>query len=273
MRSPAKINFSLEILGRRPDGYHNISTVFQTLDLADELSFDWNAPKTELVCKAPDVPKDESNLILKAVRALETWSGRPITVRVFLEKRIPMGAGLGGGSSNAACVLREIGRRFGIPGDALNAVGKVLGADVPFFLEGGTAWGSGIGEVLEILPKLPEWPVVVVKPSFSISTAEAYGAVRRYGTGEKTAKLVELLHAKQFDKIFSCVVNDFEEALFPMYPELAAIKKAFTDREPLAAQLSGSGSALFAIARDTAEAQELAAAARSFGQTWVTRTV
>jgi len=270
--SRAKINLTLEILGCRPDGFHNISTVFQAIELSDKLTFDWDTDHVSLSCNNSEVPNDESNLIIKAIRVLEKHLGFPLKLKVALEKEIPMGAGLGGGSSNAAAVLLELGRKFSIPLEKLLELATSLGADVPFLLQGGTALATGKGEMLESLPALPTLPLVIVKPSFSISTALAYSKISKYSSGEKTEKLVSLLKERKFDRIFDCLTNDFEDALFPIYSELPKLKQELLSHGALAAQMSGSGSAFFAIARDANHANQLAETASRFGKTWITQT-
>jgi len=270
--SPAKINLTLEILGRRPDGYHDLSTIFHTISFSDELFFDLNAQDFTFTCDDPAVPLGEENLVVKAVRGIETIIGHPVKGHIELRKRIPMGAGLGGGSSNAAAVLRELGHKFAIKEETLHPLAATLGADVPFFLNGKTAWGQGKGESLVPLPSLPAFPVVIVKPPFPISTALAYSKVTRYGKGEKTKKVVELIRSGKFDEIFEHLTNDFEEALFPLFPDLPKIKETFVANGARAALLSGSGSAMFAVARDESHAEELAQKVKMFGSTWITST-
>lgn len=272
IEAPAKINLTLEIIGKRSDGYHELLTVFQSVGLSDSLSFDWSATGAELVCSDPDVPADESNLVLKAIRGMEKLSGAPIPVKVTLEKRIPAGAGLGGGSSDAAAVLRVLGEKLGARGEELHALAASLGADVPFFLAGGTALGAGKGEILESLPPFPPVSVVIVKPAFPIATAFAYGKVKSYSTGTKSRALADALRRAQSPPLPDCLTNDFEKFLFPFYPELADIKETFLRRGAAAAQLSGSGSAMFALAETGKDAIEIAEAVKPFGRVWITRT-
>jgi len=272
MKSPAKINLTLEILGRLPNGYHELATIFQTTDLSDEVSVQFDSDITVLKCEHPDVPTGEKNLILKAVRAVEKFVGHSIPCSITLAKVIPMGAGLGGGSSNAATMLLLLGKRFAISKPELFKIATSLGADVPFFLMGGTALASGIGEKLEPLPSLGSYHLVIVKPAVSISTAEAYAKVKQYSSGENTRIVSDLIKSNQMEKIFDHLTNDFEPIAFSMHPELVDIKKMFLEHGALAAQMSGSGSAFFAFARNENHANDLAMAVSIFGKTWVTST-
>lgn len=267
--SPAKINLTLEILGQRADGYHDIVSIFQAISLADKLTFDWETDETQLICDHPDIPAGEENLVFKALHALEDNLRSPVKVKIFLEKNIPIGAGLGGGSSNAASVLLEAAQRYHIPSEDLHRIASSLGSDVAFFLNPGTWLGKGRGEILEKLPDFPSFPFVVVKPPFSISTRFAYSQIKRYSNGRHTALFMDSLRQKDRNKLFKSIKNDFEEALFPQYPPLATIKRKLLDFGALGAGLSGSGSALFAVARDLVHAEQIASNLKPEGQVWV----
>jgi len=225
--SPAKINLSLEILKKQEDGYHDLATVFQEVALSDILNLEWGSDESVLDCDVPTLPTDEKNLIVKALHSLEKFLGSPLKSKIFLEKKVPMGAGLGGGSSNAAIILREAQERYSTPFGKLLELAAPLGADVPFFLHGGTAFGQRRGDVLTELPKLPHYPLVIIKPPFSISTPFAYSQVKAYSDGKTTEKLVNVIRKQDFEQIFNLMTNDFERVLFPIYPELAHIKATF----------------------------------------------
>jgi 4-diphosphocytidyl-2-C-methyl-D-erythritol kinase len=270
--APAKINLTLEILGKRGDGYHEIATLFQAISRCDGLDIDWNASELSFSCSDLSLPLDENNLVLKAVRVVEAYVGQKIHAAIHLEKNIPAGAGLGGGSSDAAAVLLALGKRFAITEEALFGMAEKLGADVPFFLKGGTALGKGKGERLEFLPSLPTYFVVVVKPPFSIPTPLAYSLVQDYSSGEKTMMAVKALREGRFESFFECMTNDFEKVLFPHYPDLAKIKHCFLKNGALSALLSGSGSALFAFAANEKEAEKHAKGVESFGKVWICKT-
>ncbi len=270
--SPAKINLSLEILGKRSDGYHDLYTIFKTIQFGDELTVNWISGERQLHCSNPEVPLGNENLILKAAAAVEEVVGFSIPIEVHLEKKIPMGAGLGGGSSNAAAILKLLGERYHISDQILMRAAAELGSDVPFFLRGGTAFAKGKGEQLELLPDFPSLPLVLIKPPFSISTAFAYSQVRSYTSGKNSLKLSRSIKEGEGLSSFQHFVNDFEVYLFPVYPQLEQIKNIFLENGALAAQVTGSGSALFAFASDESHACELAEKVRDFGEVWMTKT-
>ncbi len=165
----AKINFFLEITGKRPDGYHTLSTLFQTISLGDELTFS-AADDLSLTCSDPSLPIDSTNLVMKAAFRLQEALREPRGAQIHLEKKVPMGAGLGGGSSDAAAVLVSLLKLWKrkLPQKQLAELAVKLGADVPFFLKGGLCAAAGIGEELKILPHLPKTWMVLVYPGFGV---------------------------------------------------------------------------------------------------------
>ncbi|HEX8853657.1 MAG TPA: 4-(cytidine 5'-diphospho)-2-C-methyl-D-erythritol kinase, partial [Pyrinomonadaceae bacterium] len=176
----AKINLSLRVLGRREDGYHEIRTLFQTITLHDTLEFEpLDAPQLEFTCDAHDIPTDESNLVLRAALALREHFGVTHGARIRLDKRIPAQGGLGGGSSDAAVALVGLAHlwRLQTNGAELASIGARLGADVPFFLRGGTALGTGLGTEIAPLDDVAQRALVVVAPGVGVSTAKAYKAL------------------------------------------------------------------------------------------------
>ena len=195
VRSFAKINLALAVLGKRPDGFHEIRTVFQSIDLHDELEIH-ESHRLQLECaNLPDLPADQ-NLVWKAADALSRKAGSSRGARILLKKSIPPGAGLGGGSSNAAAALMGLNRFWNleIPRTDLRSLAVGLGSDVPFFLEGGTALGIGRGEEIYPLPPVASAPLVVVYPGVHVSTAEAYRSLNlRLTSSEATHKIQEFL--------------------------------------------------------------------------------
>lgn len=239
--SPAKINWSLRITGRRRDGFHDLETVFQTISLHDELIFR-DAPELSLTCDDPSIPTGDTNLVLRAARAL---NARPVAIE--LHKRIPAGGGLGGGSSNAATTLRALG---GERGD-LHQLALQLGSDVPFFLVGGTAYATGRGEVLTPMPSRAGVPLLLVLPEERVLTSEAFARITRYS---------EPLGIDAYTSGYDRFMNDFEEPIFAMLPRLRELKQRLYDAGARYAAMSGSGSTLFAAfesaaARDAATAR------------------
>jgi 4-diphosphocytidyl-2-C-methyl-D-erythritol kinase len=270
-RSCAKLNLHLEVVGRRPDGYHDLRTVFQTIDLADDLRIDRRAaPGPELVVTGADLPDDRRNLAWRAAEAfLRHWGGSGRGgVRIEIDKRIPAGAGLGGGSSNAATVLAGMSRVWGTgsaPEDlaALAAVAAGLGADVPYFLVGGTAVGLGRGDRLialedeRILPSPRGGPLMLALPPYGIATAEVFdrvavGAARPFPAVDR-ALSGEVL---RWDELIG--ENDLEAAAFRLRPELGALYTELVRSRARRVRMSGSGSTLFALFDEASAADDVA---------------
>ncbi len=255
----AKVNLSLKVLGRRPDGYHELRTVFQTVGLADRIEFEFEPARRGLEIALDDALAIPDNLVLRAARLFcETCRVRG-ALRIRLRKRIPMGAGLGGGSSNAAAVLLALGPLTGrrVAMDRLHAMAESLGSDVPFFLYGGTALGLGRGEELYPLPEAPPHPVLIVAPPVHVSTAEAYRALGRPAlTSPVDSRKLNVFQSFvwRMDDL-SGSENDFEAAVFGLHPELARWKRKLERFGAHAARLSGSGAALFGVFPDRAKLQ------------------
>ena len=232
VRSCAKINWALRITGRRPDGFHDLETVFQTISLHDDLTFE-PAERTSLVCDDPTIPVDASNLVLRAAAAIDA----PPTA-ITLIKRIPAGGGLGGGSSNAAATLRALGGdRADLPRIAL-----ALGSDVPFFLLGGTAYATGRGEVLTPMPSRPGVPLLLVLPQERVLTKDAFARITHFSPA---------LGAHAYSD-FTNFTNDFEEPVFALLPHLRAFKERLRDAGANWAGMSGSGSTIVGAFNDIA---------------------
>lgn len=255
---PAKINLSLRVLGKREDGYHNIDILMAPIDLCDEIEFH-NSRTTTLLCNAPGVPSDESNLIIRAVREFEKAYGRKAKQRITLTKRIPVQAGLGGGSADAACTLRALNEILGTQYDEeeLLSMASSLGSDVPFFLHPVISRCQGRGEQVSPLPKRADWscPFVLLKPPFGVSTPAAYKGLQ----GAK--KLPDTLYAPQeVDGIR--LQNDLERSVFAKFPYLALMKTWLLRQDGVrAALMSGSGSAMFALVTEPEQSRSIAAAA------------
>ena len=250
VRCPAKVNLVLRVLARRDDGYHELDTVFQAIDLWDRLSLA-PAETLSLECDQPGVPI-EGNLVLRAARAL--WSrgreGEP-RGRLVLLKAIPVQAGLGGGSSDAAAalVLCNRGWELGATAGELEQIGRELGADVPFFLTGGTARGRGRGDRIEPLPFVGATDLLLGTPPFGISTAEVFGRLRTRLTGTGNTVTVPLLlaHKCPEQNDFGFLANDLEGVVFEGWPELRVFRDALLEAGAGAALVSGSGSTVFGV--------------------------
>jgi len=239
MHSYAKINWSLRITGKRPDGFHDLETVFQTISLHDELTFR-EAERLSLTCDDSTIPVDGTNLVLRAARAV---GAGPVAIE--LRKRIPAGGGLGGGSSNAAATLLALGPgRVDLPELALS-----LGSDVPFFLLGGTAYATGRGEVLTPLPSRAGVPLLLLLPEERVLTKDAFARITRYSPP---------LGIEAYASGFESFTNDFEEPVFAMLPRLAELKRRLYEAGAVWASMSGSGSTITG-AFATAEERDRAA--------------
>lgn len=265
LEAPAKINLSLRVLRRRDDGFHEIATRMIPVSLCDTVTLEERAETgIELVCVAPGIPKDESNLAVRAAKAFEERLGRPIGLRIGLEKRIPHGAGLGGGSSDAAAVLRGANELFGAGFSVveLARIGATFGSDVPFFLYGKACDCTGRGEVVTPLRDFT-WKrsVLLLKPPFGVETPFAY---RRW---KDSGELPGIEYASQ--KVdWGEMVNDLERPVFEKFPVLARMKTWLREQPGVeVALMSGSGSAMFAIGKPDAEWDGVIAAARErFGE-------
>jgi 4-diphosphocytidyl-2-C-methyl-D-erythritol kinase len=277
VRAFAKVNLGLRVRGIRPDGYHELQTVFQTVAIADTLTFRPGGRAFRLRCTRDDVPADERNLVWRAAAALWTALGRTSTlppVAVAIRKMIPPRAGLGGGSADAAATLLALARLWNVrlPVDAFERIAADLGADVPFFLCGGLALGLGRGDEIYPLAGAPPVHVVVAYPAFGVSTSEAfawYDADSAVRTG-----------AAGLGNVHGCpsvwrpdparVVNDLESSVLRRHPEIGGALRRLRAAGATAAALSGSGSAVFGLFPDALRAKQ--AARRLDGRSWTART-
>jgi 4-diphosphocytidyl-2-C-methyl-D-erythritol kinase len=256
----AKINLGLRVHGRRADGYHEIGTVFQTVTLRDTLTFQaTNDGSLNLSCSAPEIPTDQSNLVLRAAAALRERFGVSRGARVELEKMIPAGGGLGGGSADAAVTLAALATLWevGAGVDELAEIGSRLGADVPFFLTGGTALGTGTGTDIRPLEDAPKMHLVIITPGVHVSTAEAYGALGAPAL-TKVKPLVNLsvsrTEADFPDSLCDMWSNDFEAVVVRLHPEIGRAREALEGTGPVRVMLSGSGSSVFGVFESEGEA-------------------
>ncbi|MGE3190794.1 MAG: 4-(cytidine 5'-diphospho)-2-C-methyl-D-erythritol kinase [Vicinamibacterales bacterium] len=248
----AKVNLDLRVLGLRPDGYHDLRTVFQALALHDTVSFVPRRGRFVIECDDPDVPTDRRNLVWKAASLLwrSARAGRaaePRDVLIRLAKRIPAEAGLGGGSADAAMALVGLSRVWGLDVDlaTLSRLGARVGADVPFFLVGGTALGLGRGDDIYPLADLPRVHVVVVRPGFGVATAEAYG----WFDGEPRRRRLPTPRPVpgHWPAWATTLRNDLEPAVVRHHPTIGRIRQALLESGAVLAAMSGSGSAVYGL--------------------------
>ena len=253
MLSPAKLNLSLRVLAKRPDGFHEIDTLMVKLPgLADEITIT-PADEFSLTCSDPTLPTDGGNLVVKAVDALIQKSGQELPFHIHLEKHIPHGAGLGGGSSNAATTLLALNGQLENPlsAEGLHSLAAELGSDIPFFLYAGAARCTGRGEIIEAAPAPPELPVVLFKPGFSVSTPDAYRNCLDAGA-------LPDIRYDAYNYSGLALVNDLEKPVFAKHRYLAELKDWLLNRRDTKAVLmSGSGSTIFAVLRRQGKPQSL----------------
>jgi 4-diphosphocytidyl-2-C-methyl-D-erythritol kinase len=250
----AKINLMLAVHGRRSDGLHEVRTILQTVDLCDRLTFVRRAGPWRLRCKGADVPEDRNNLVWRA--AMELWqasgrSGEPRDLSIVVTKRIPVRAGLGGGSSDAAATLVGLSRLWGlgIATRALDEIARRLGADVPFFLTGGTALGIGRGDEIFPLADLPPWWALIVTPEFGVSTSDAYAwnDEDRDRTGSAVMEPLDRRLERTWLGHLPALANDLEPAVARRHPSIAEITGELRNQGAMLAAMSGSGSAVFGL--------------------------
>ncbi len=249
--APAKINLGLKVLGKRKDGFHDILSIFQTVNLYDELTIT-SSGKPGLVCSHSEVPLDSQNLVLKAEKLFRKLPGDFPRAHYTLKKRIPVGAGLAGGSSDAAAALRGLMdfHKKDVDDTVLYNLAGKLGSDVPFLMKGGTSVVSGRGEIIENIAWPFDFFYVIVYPNFSVSTSWAYGNLKeREDTSDSFKKMIDKLKISSIhsDEIFSVLHNDFEETVFEKYPVLGKIKTRIMHKGAHKALLTGSGSSVLGI--------------------------
>ena len=253
VKAHAKVNLDLRVLGTRSDGFHELRTVFQAIELHDTLTCTARAGPLALKCRTPGVPLDDTNLVWRAAAAL--WkalgrAGEPLDTTIAIEKAIPMEAGLGGGSADAAAALVGLARLWGgVPLTLLREVAAGIGADVAFFLSGGTALGLGRGEEIYPLVDLPPHWIVIIRPPFGVSTAEAYSWYDEDRTaGVKEPRELQILPVPWPSRAAQ-MINDLEPPVVRRHPEINALKAALREAGAVAAAMSGSGSAVFGLFR------------------------
>jgi len=275
LKAFAKVNLCLQVLGKQPDGYHELRTVFQAISLHDSLELRFSArDEISLEIADAELPADSTNLVWRAIDALKRELGFKEGVHARLTKRIPVARGLGGGSSDAAAALSGVLRltKRELPLPRLLEIASSLGADVPFFLFGGRALGVNRGDEIYPLPDLPARTILVVSPAnIAVSTQDAYAWVDERLTTSRSAPKMWSFCALCWSRQDS-VSNDFEAAVFDRHPRLSEIKRRLLQGGAAEAALAGSGSAVFGVYRNPAQARR---AARAFpeDQVFVTRTL
>jgi 4-diphosphocytidyl-2-C-methyl-D-erythritol kinase len=280
VRALAKINLHLAVHGRRPDGYHDLTTVFQAIAFCDRVTVGPSDGPFALVGGNAEARPDSTNLVWRAADLLANELGRELAgVRIVLDKVVPTQSGLGGGSADAMATLRALGAFWGVSlaDDAIERLGRRLGADVAFFARGGTALGTGRGDRLSWLPDFPAHHVAIVRPPFGVATAAAYGwlAEARAAGGPAVAQAAWPRDAEEWWSRVSSLANDFEPVVARRHPEIADTVRQLAAAGANVATMSGSGSAVVALFESEAAAR---AALEPFGaragwHVWLSRTV
>ena len=266
-KSPCKVNLLLNILGKRPDGFHELETIMQPVNLCDDLIFERRQNGIHLICSDKTLPTDSGNLVFRAAENFLAAANISSGVEIELQKNIPLAAGLGGGSGNAATALLALNELFGRPLDAatLNQLAAALGSDVPFFLQDQPALATGRGEKiqpLECFPALRGRAFLLIHPGFGISTPWAYQNLARFpealnGRPGRARELVSLLQAGDGRAAGAALYNSLEAPALEKYPVLALFQEFLRANGALAALMSGSGSTTFAIVENVNAGESL----------------
>jgi 4-diphosphocytidyl-2-C-methyl-D-erythritol kinase len=273
IKSYAKINWTLEVLFKREDGYHELRTIYQTVSLHDRLRITATDGPIEIACEDARVPCDETNLAFKAAALLREATGTTKGARIEIEKLIPVAAGLGGGSSNAAATLLGLVKLWQVEIDErqLTHIAVALGSDVPFFLIGGTGLGVGRGEEVSSIEQLHCEHLMLVNPGFAVSTRDAYEKLSRLTTSEAASNILfTLLAAKGISGLPLVARNDLEEAVLAAHPEIAEVKRRLSSLGAIHAQMSGSGATVFGVFDNSQTTEQAEAEMRSLGY-WAQR--
>lgn len=256
IKAPAKINLGLSIISKRNDGYHNLETIFYPIhDLCDKLIIE-KAGAFSFECDNPTITNDKSNLIVKAVRLLEEATDLRYNVKIILEKMIPIGGGLGGGSSDAATTLVCLNEMFslGFTHSQLSDMALSIGSDVPFFVKPKPAFGESRGEILNAIDLSIDKPILIINPNIHISTKEAFQNITPAKPNYSYYD-IPLFWNNDPTKLRTILVNDFESSIFKKYPEISNIKSGLYDGGAIYASLSGSGATVYGIYKTTNEAE------------------
>jgi 4-diphosphocytidyl-2-C-methyl-D-erythritol kinase len=268
-KAPAKINLSLDVLHKRPDGYHEVEMVMTMVDLADRIEMQEMARDTIIISsQAGYIPLDEKNLAFQAARLIKDRYDVKQGVYIHLDKRIPVAAGLAGGSSDAAATLRGLNRlwNLNIPNEELQVLGAELGSDVPFCVTGGTALATGRGEKLEHISAPPQCWVVLAKPPINVSTSEIYGKLnaREIKHHPFTSGVLSAIRDKQFDRLCDNLGNVLEEVTLDLYPEVRHLKECMQRLGADGVLMSGSGPTVFGLVSKEAKVPRIYNGLRGF---------
>ncbi len=265
LSSPAKINLRLNVLGRRSDGYHELLMLMERVSLSDEIELKVVEKGILVTVDSQEVPEGESNIAFRAIKEIMAYSSRNVGIEVKIKKNIPVAAGMGGGSSNAATVIRGLNQllKLKLPREKLMMIGAKIGADVPFFLFEAPAIASGIGDQLRKIKKIPKMSFVIINPGFPVSTEWVYknftltGNTPKNGNGKASSDFNEvpsIFNTKR--DVVKYLHNDLEEVTAKQYPVIEEIKKMLLQNGALASRMTGSGPSVFGIFPDKLTAEK-----------------
>lgn len=280
--APAKINLALAVTGIRSDGYHLLQTVFQSISLYDQVQIELDGE--EISCDCGDLSGEDNLAYIAAQMFIEDLQGkekfsRKIGIKITIEKNIPLQAGLAGGSTDAAAVLRSLNKLFDHPFsyEQLMKIAAKCGSDTPFCLKGGTQWGEGIGTTLTKLPQFPEMDILLVKPLGGVNTSEAYRLFAESGQFSTLDKELWINHLQtgNIEQITKMLSNSLEYPAFLLVPEIKRIKELLLEQGCWGALMSGSGSAVFGIVPDRESGLRIKDyfANQGFHETWLVKTI
>lgn len=260
LRSPAKLNFRLDVLSKRSDGYHELLMLMDRINLEDEIEIKVIERGIIVTSDDPTLPTSEGNVAYRAAKEILAYSSRNVGVEIKINKRIPIASGMGGGSSNAAAVILGINQllKLKLPKEKLMIIGAKIGADVPFFIFEGPAIASGIGDKLRKINKIPKMSLVLVNPGIPVSTQWAYKNLAMNATGNivssKPEELPLVFNTKK--DVVKFLNNDLEKVTIKEFPVISEIKKLLVDQGAIASQMTGSGPTVFGIYPDKASADK-----------------
>ncbi|NTW98831.1 MAG: 4-(cytidine 5'-diphospho)-2-C-methyl-D-erythritol kinase [Geobacteraceae bacterium] len=272
LSAPAKINYLLDVIGKRADGYHDLRMIMQRVNLCDEISLTLtNTPGISVICNSSGVPNGPHNIAWKAAQALLDKAHSAHGVNILITKNIPVAAGLGGGSSDAATVLMGLNEllKLGLTDQQLMETGSTLGADVPFFIFKKTALAEGIGEKLTYLPEMPKCWIVLINPGVHVSTAWVYRSLQLTNKGELN-KLPKFF--RSIEDVVAILSNDLESVTIPSFQVIARIKERLMDLGAAGSMMSGSGPTVFGVFKSF-DAAEVARLEATKDTNWFSATV
>lgn len=258
LNSYGKINLSLEVINRREDGYHNLVTVMQEIDLKDEVTIT-KGEEFKITSNIKELPRGEENLVYKAWELLKPYKKTDTEVEIHIEKKIPMGAGLAGGSSNAGAVLKGLNQLWNLKltEEELEKLGVKIGADVPFTIRGGTKLAKGIGNEFTFLPSLSNIDILLINPQINIRTEDVYKNLIIEETNlEKTEKLIKGIENRDLNLIGQNLTNSLESVVFKEYEIIKTLKEELKELGALGSLMSGSGSSVFGIFENERELEK-----------------